>query len=559
VNVNKSFLLLLILLSSLFVVKALASNYTDVSVIEAKAMIESTPSLVILDVRNQSEYDAGHIRNAVLIPVWELASRLDELNLTDEILVYCRSGIRSASASQILASNSFLHVYNMLGGINAWTVSGNTVYVKYASLQTAIDNAAQGGVLNVSSGLYYEHLTLNKSLTLNGENKYNTVVDGGNNGTVVDIDADNVSIVGLTLQGSGCGCADYAGVYIRAYRQNVNLANNRMIQDGFGIKLVLAENITIAQNEIAHDTTAIEILLSSNNTIIENDITDNENGIELIPSSGNIITGNDIANNMIHNIMLHSSSQNTVSQNKLTYSLYGIKLYSSSNNNTFDGNTVANNLIAVGIQNSSGNTIYENNFVRNTQQVQFNESGPNIFNDNQWDDGNLSGGNYWSNYAGADSDHDGIGDSAYIIGTNNTDNYPLMGMTATFSSSDGNSVNLVSDSTVEDFTYFNSTRSIRLHVTNTTQDQSEGFFRITISHDLMLPPYNITINGNPTTYTTIYENSSLSTIYFTYQHSTLEINVVPEIQPLILLLILTTIPLLALRLKRKKRSSTTEK
>jgi len=85
----------------------------DVS--EAKQMIETNPNLVILDVRTQEEYDEGHLENAVLIPVSELESRLDELDVEDEILVYCRSGVRSATASQTLVDNGFSSVYNMLG------------------------------------------------------------------------------------------------------------------------------------------------------------------------------------------------------------------------------------------------------------------------------------------------------------------------------------------------------------------------------------------------------------------------------------------------------------
>jgi rhodanese-related sulfurtransferase len=101
-----------------------ASGYVNVNVTEAKQMIESNPDLVVLDVRTLEEYDSGHIENAVLIPVDELAGRIGELDKEKEILVYCGSGVRSVTASQILVDNGFVSVYNVLGGITAWRNAG---------------------------------------------------------------------------------------------------------------------------------------------------------------------------------------------------------------------------------------------------------------------------------------------------------------------------------------------------------------------------------------------------------------------------------------------------
>ncbi|QEE15430.2 rhodanese-like domain-containing protein [Promethearchaeum syntrophicum] len=105
------------------------NDYEDISVEVAYNMINDTvsyPNLIILDVRNQDEYDSGHLNNSILIPLGELESRLNEIiqyNNT-EIIVYCRSGSRSLSASNILASNGFFKVYNMLGGITTWIDAG---------------------------------------------------------------------------------------------------------------------------------------------------------------------------------------------------------------------------------------------------------------------------------------------------------------------------------------------------------------------------------------------------------------------------------------------------
>ncbi len=77
---------------------------------------------LLLDVRTQAEYDEGHINDPTLIPVTELESRLDEISEYKDkpVLVYCRSGNRSVTASNILIDNGFSEVHNLLGGIGAW-------------------------------------------------------------------------------------------------------------------------------------------------------------------------------------------------------------------------------------------------------------------------------------------------------------------------------------------------------------------------------------------------------------------------------------------------------
>ncbi|MHA2400063.1 MAG: rhodanese-like domain-containing protein [Promethearchaeota archaeon] len=87
------------------------------------------PDLVILDVREQFEYDVRHLHNATLLPIGEIDARISELHNKTEILVYCRSGARSAQASQNLANNhNFTKIFNMLGGINDWISAGYPVW-----------------------------------------------------------------------------------------------------------------------------------------------------------------------------------------------------------------------------------------------------------------------------------------------------------------------------------------------------------------------------------------------------------------------------------------------
>jgi len=127
-------LIMVIILGVIFIPQFLSDDdpiieYTDIRVEVAYTMINQTdtfPNLLILDVRSQGEYDSGHLNNSVLIPVDELENRLDEIaeyNST-EIIVYCASGGRSVTASNILVSNEFSLVYNMMGGITAWIGEG---------------------------------------------------------------------------------------------------------------------------------------------------------------------------------------------------------------------------------------------------------------------------------------------------------------------------------------------------------------------------------------------------------------------------------------------------
>ena len=87
----------------------------------AKEMMD-TQEVVILDVREQHEYDSGHIPGAVLLPVGTItedtaAAVIDELDTV--VLVYCRSGNRSKAASQALVDLGYTNVYEF-GGINDW-------------------------------------------------------------------------------------------------------------------------------------------------------------------------------------------------------------------------------------------------------------------------------------------------------------------------------------------------------------------------------------------------------------------------------------------------------
>ncbi|MCS6783950.1 MAG: molybdopterin-synthase adenylyltransferase MoeB [Candidatus Caldarchaeum sp.] len=74
----------------------------------------------LLDVREPVEYEICHLANAVLIPLSKLPERVHELSLTDEIVAYCHTGVRSGMAVKLLRDLGFRRVRNLAGGIDAW-------------------------------------------------------------------------------------------------------------------------------------------------------------------------------------------------------------------------------------------------------------------------------------------------------------------------------------------------------------------------------------------------------------------------------------------------------
>ncbi len=101
--------------------KIMNNTYTSISADEAKRLMETTQAYILLDVRTQSEYDKGHIEGALLIPNTEIQNRANQA-LPDKnamILVYCRSGKRSAAAAHTLADLSYTNVFEF-GGILDW-------------------------------------------------------------------------------------------------------------------------------------------------------------------------------------------------------------------------------------------------------------------------------------------------------------------------------------------------------------------------------------------------------------------------------------------------------
>ncbi len=87
---------------------------------ELKAMINSGRKIVLLDVREEWEYQQVHIESAISIPLGQLPKRIGELSPVDEIVVYCHHGMRSLDAAYLLQQIGFKLVLSLVGGIDRW-------------------------------------------------------------------------------------------------------------------------------------------------------------------------------------------------------------------------------------------------------------------------------------------------------------------------------------------------------------------------------------------------------------------------------------------------------
>lgn len=99
----------------------MVDGYYQISQIKAKELMESEKDYIILDVRTEEEFKEKHIENAILIPHTEIEQRAEKelIDKNQLILVYCRSGNRSKTASKILAQLGYTNVMEF-GGINNW-------------------------------------------------------------------------------------------------------------------------------------------------------------------------------------------------------------------------------------------------------------------------------------------------------------------------------------------------------------------------------------------------------------------------------------------------------
>ncbi len=347
---------------------------------------------------------------------------------------------------------------------------------EFQTIQLAVDSANPGDTILVRNGMYFENVSIKKTLTLIGENADTTIIDGKNVASPIYIRANNVVIGNFTVQNCKPAYPD----------------------SGIGI---YGKNNTIANNIIKGNNIGIYLYYSQNNTLIHNQISNSLYGIW---------TDHVSSNNTIKNNMIFSSR------------LAGIHAGLDSGNNTITANTFSSNNYGI-FMSTNGNSIFHNNFVNNTYHAWIGTEN------NKWDNGQE--GNYWDDYQSENVTREGIGNQPYFIAELGQDNNPLLGMFSEYTVGFGQVVTVISNSTVERLEYYESNETISIHISG--EATTRGFCRVGIPK-MLVSINNLSIiidNGltsvlyfNPL----VFEDQAYRGIYVEYEQGSHEISIVTE-------------------------------
>jgi parallel beta-helix repeat protein len=348
-----------------------------------------------------------------------------------------------------------------------WAASQTiTVPDDYSTIQEAINQASVGDTVYVKSGTYYENIVVNKTVSLLGENREATLLCANGNGSVVRVVADNATISGFTIRNAVLSMVGegFNGVTVESSNNSIinniitenayhglqlNNSNGNTIRDNVvflnhwcGIVLKNSDRNVICGNNVTQNLKAnngIGILLqdgSDFNAIENNTVAKNDGGLGFMVSSSpsgscdNWIRNNSIFENLHDGIFMYDFCQrNRIEFNTVTRNGGGVHLSNSDRNVIVANNISLNTYGGIGFEHSQCNVFFHNNLVGNTLQVWYFSS------DNVWDNGYPSGGNYWSDYIGADTKSgpsqtaggsDGIGDTPHTFLVGYQDRYPLI-------------------------------------------------------------------------------------------------------------------------------------
>ena len=217
----------------------------------------------------------------------------------------------------------------------------------YSRIQSAIENASEGANIFVYNGSYYENIIIDIPLRLIGENKNNTIIDGGGINSVITIISDNVSITGFTIESSGDRFPD-AGIAVRS--NNNLITENILIYNFYGMVLLSASSNLIADNHIVDNHQCGIYFSGATHNRLINNVVENQpfNGFGLYDfSNSNIIQGNTLIHNQLNGVNIRDSFDNTVIGNTFIENHIGLHRPPPPLNTKIEDNTYTANSITI--------------------------------------------------------------------------------------------------------------------------------------------------------------------------------------------------------------------
>lgn len=241
----------------------------------------------------------------------------------------------------------------------------------YNTIQEGVDAAGSGEKVYVFKGTYNENVDIAKPITLEGEDREETIIDGGGSGDVVHVSVNLVNVTGFTIKNSG-----NLGYPTNTVITNVDagieldnvkfskISNNIFKDNRYGIYLNSSSNNSIEMNNVS-DCKHTGIFLhksSSNNLINYNNVTNNDyDGISIYYGSDyNILYKNNINNNRLRGITTFYSDKIYIRFNNIFNNYYGMGIDNSENNYVTDNNISYNDIFGISIYHSKSITLEDN-------------------------------------------------------------------------------------------------------------------------------------------------------------------------------------------------------
>ncbi|WP_293200720.1 NosD domain-containing protein [Paenibacillus sp.] len=350
---------------------------------------------------------------------------------------------------------SIIVVLGMFASFTAVAATGLTGDMESIPLQSIIDQAEAGDVIELEPGLYTGPVVISKPLTLIGDT--GVTINNEQDQAAISIQAKDVKLKGFTIEHNGRQPAAAveitgsnheitelmirtkgAGLLLRDAASAV-VQNNTIewdgpstawsSQKGNGIDLYNSDNIRIEGNKIQGVLDGIYLENSRNAAVHDNRFIQTRYGIHCMYITGSSVTNNigegnmtgamimGVKNTVVSGNTFRKQSTNVHSQGILLYDVHQSKIHS---------NTVEGNRVGMNIAESSNNEIYDNGLIRNFVGIQMVLAEDNAFTQNRFisnvidastmdSQDNVMKQNYWDSFQGLDLNQDGISELSYAI------------------------------------------------------------------------------------------------------------------------------------------------